>query len=42
MQTNGLLCDLDTAFKEKQETDKRMGAMEEKISSLSDMLSNFI
>jgi len=37
-----LLCELDTAFKEKQETDKRMGAMESKINSLSDMISNFI
>lgn len=39
---DGLLCELDTAFKEKQETDKRMGAMEEKISALSDMLKGFI
>lgn len=39
---NQLLCELDTAFKEKQETDKRMGKMEEKINSLSDMLSSFI
>lgn len=37
-----LLCELDTAFKEKQESDKRMGAMENKINTLSDMLSNFI
>lgn len=39
---NGLLCDLDTVFKEKQETDRRIGAMESKINSLSEMLSNFI
>lgn len=37
-----LLCELDTAFKEKRETEKRMGAMEEKINSLSDMLKEFI
>jgi len=37
-----LLCELDTAFKEKQETDKRMGAMESKINSLSEMMKNFI
>lgn len=37
-----LLCELDTAFKEKQETDKRMGKMEAQINSLSDMLKNFI
>lgn len=39
---NGLLCELDTAFKEKQETEKRMGAMESKINGLADMISNFI
>lgn len=39
---SSLLCELDTVYKEKQETDKRMGKMEEKINSLSDMLSNFI
>lgn len=39
---DSLLCDLDTAFKEKQETDRRMGAMESKINSLSEMLSSFI
>lgn len=39
---NGLLCELDTAFREKQETDKRMGAMENKINSLSEMLKGFI
>lgn len=39
---DALLCDLDTAFKEKQEADKRMGAMESKINSLSEMLRGFI
>jgi len=39
---DALLCELDTAFKEKQETDKRMGAMESKINSLSEMMKNFI
>jgi len=37
-----LLCELDTAFKEKQEAEQRMGAMESKINSLSDMISSFI
>jgi len=39
---DSLLCELDTAFKEKQETDRRMGAMESKINSLSEMLKGFI
>lgn len=39
---DSLLCELDTAFKEKQETDRRMGAMESKINSLSEMISSFI
>jgi len=42
IKCDSLLCELDTAFKEKQETDKRMGAMESKINSLSDMISSFI
>lgn len=37
-----LLCELDTAFKEKQETDRRFGAMEGKINALSEMLKGFI
>lgn len=37
-----LLCELDTAFKERQETDRRFGAMEGKINALSDMLRGFI
>lgn len=39
---NGLLCELDTAFKERQETEKRFGAMESKINNLADMMKSFI
>jgi len=37
-----LLCELDTAFKEKQETEKRIGAMESEIRSLSSIVKEFI
>lgn len=37
-----LLCELDTAFKERQEADRRMSDMEGKISKLSDMIAGFI
>lgn len=37
-----LLCELDTAFKERQETERRFGAMESKINSLADLMKNFI
>lgn len=39
---DSLLCELDTAFKEKQETDKRIGAMESEIKSLSSIVKEFI
>lgn len=37
-----LLCELDTSFKEKQETEKRIGAMETEIKSLSSIVRDFI
>lgn len=39
---DALLCELDTAFKERQEQEARMNAVEGKLNTLSDMLRGFI